>query len=343
MGLRVAVIGAGAVAGPHLKGFMRIPDLERIVVVDPDEAALAQKQADFPRIETTTEYRAVLDDPTIPFVDLCLPHHLHHPVTLEALEAGKDVFCEKPICTRVDHAREMAATADRLGRKLYVSLNQMFTPAHRRAKELIENGAIGTPLMGVWKMIGDEFARMNVREHWKGDVVKAGGGALFDTGMHAAYVLLDLFGQPRQVSAFARRLLVEHDNKGDDNSVAIIEFESGAVVTHAQTYTARSEPWNERKYVYGSLGSLHIDDTSVDAPLVLYSNDTRAGEPVPVEQLASLWEETVIRSVLHHVDCFVTGREPLYGTRLAIDALRLILAFYRSSETGKAVAWEDVG
>ena len=342
MSLNVGVIGGGAVAGPHLKGFMRIPELGRVVVADPNTAVLAQKRLDFPRIEATTDYRAVLYDPAIPFVDLCLPHHLHHRIALEALAAGKDVLCEKPICTRLDHAREMAATAERLGRKLYVSLNQMFTPAHRKAKELMDDGTIGSPLMGVWKMVGDEFARMNVREHWKGDVGKAGGGALFDTGMHAAYVLLDLFGQPRQVSAFARRLLVEHDNKGDDNSVAIIEFESGAVVTYAQTYTARSEPWNERKYVYGSLGSLHIDDTSADAPLVLYRNETRTGEPVPVEQLASLWEETVIRSVLHHVDCFVDGREPLYDTSLAIDALRLILGLYRSSETGRAVAWDEV-
>ena len=342
MSLNVGVIGAGAVSGPHLKGFMRVPDLERIVVADPDAEALARKRADFPRIKTTTDYRSVLEDPSIPFVDLCLPHHLHHPITLEALEAGKDVFCEKPICTRLDHAREMVATAERLGRRFYVSLNQMFTPAHRKAKELIEGGCIGTPLMGVWNMIGDEFARMNQRDHWKGDIGKAGGGALFDTGMHAAYVLLDFFGPARQVSAFARRLLVEHDNKGDDNSVAIIEFESGAVVTYAQSYTARSEPWNERKYVYGSLGSLHIDDTSSEAPLVLYSNETRAGEPVPVEQLTALWEETVIRSVLHHVDCCVTGREPLYDTTLAIDALRLILAFYRSSETSGAVLLDEM-
>jgi len=340
MELNVGLIGAGSVAGPHLQGLMRVPDLSRIVIVDPSAEALWQKQTEFPRVETATDYRAVLDDPEIQIVDICLPHHLHRDVVIEALEAGKDVLCEKPIATRLEDAIEMVATANRLARRFYVSLNQMFTPAHRKAKELIEQGALGKVLMGVWKMMGDEFARMNIREHWKGDIEKAGGGALFDTGMHAAYILLDLFGPARQASAFARRLLVEPDNKGDDNSVAIIEFQSGAVVTYAQSYTVRSEPWNEKKYIYGSEGSLHIDDTSVDESLVLYSNATRAGEPVPVEPLPSLWAETVARSVVHHMDCYVNGATPLYDTALAVDALRLVLALYRSSETGRAV---DVG
>ena len=342
MSLQIGIIGAGGVARPHLTGFMRVPDVERIVVADPDEAARQDKKGLFPQIETTADYREILSDPEIAIVDICLPHHLHRAVVVEALEAGKDVFCEKPIATRLEDAIEMVTTADRLGRKFYVSLNQMFTPAHRKAKELIVQGALGKVLMGVWKMMGDEFARMNAREHWKGDIGKAGGGALFDTGMHAAYVLLDLFGPARQVSAFARRLLVEPDNKGDDNSVAIIEFESGAVVTYAQSYTVRSEPWNERKYVYGSEGSLHIDDTSIDEPLILYSNATRAGTPVPVEPLPSLWAETVARSVRHHMDCYVNDKAPLYDTTLAVDALRLILALYRSSDTGRTVALDEV-
>ena len=208
---------------------------------------------------------------------------------------------------------------------------------------MIEQGKLGRLLMGVWKMMGDEFDTMNVRDHWKGDIEKAGGGALFDTGMHAAYVLLDLFGEAVKVSAFARRLLVEHDNKGDDNSVAIIEFASGALVTYAQSYTVRSEPWNERKYIYGAEGSLHIDDTSRDAPLVYYANHDPQGRAVEVETPSGLFEDTLVRSVVHHMDCYLNDREPLYDATLALDAMRLILACYRSSETGKAVLVEEMG
>lgn len=342
MSLQIGIIGAGGITRPHLMGFLEVPGVERIVVADVNEEALREKKRLFARIETTTDYHEILRDPDIAIVDICLPHFLHHRVAMEAFAAGKDVFCEKPIATRLDDAVEMVTTAERLGRKFYVSLNQMFTPAHRKAKEMIEQGALGKLLMGVWKMMGNEFARMNTREHWKGDIEKAGGGALFDTGMHAAYILLDLFGPARQVSAFARRLLVEPDNKGDDNSVAIIEFESGAVAAYAQSYTVRSEPWNEKKYIYGSEGSLRIDDTSSDAPLMYYTNGNPRGEVVDVERFEPLWERTLVESVVHHMDCYVNDKAPLYDTALAVEALRLILAFYRSSETGNAVRLDDI-
>ena len=342
MSLQIGIIGAGGIVRPHLMGFMQVPAVERIVVADVDEAALQDQKGLFPHIETTADYHEILSDPDIAIVDVCLPHFLHHRVVMEAFAAGKDVFCEKPVATTMSDAREMVGTAKEKGLKFYVSLNQMFTPAHRKAKEMIEQGKLGRLLMGVWKMMGNELARMNVRDHWKGDIEKAGGGALFDTGMHAAYVLLDLFGPARQVSAFARRLVVEHDNKGDDNSAAIIEFESGAVVTYAQSYTVRSEPWNERKFIYGSEGSLHIDDTSLDAPLTYYTNEKPSREVVGIERLDPLWEGTLIRSVAHHMDCYVNDRPPLYDTTLALDALRLILALYRSSETGRAVALDEV-
>ena len=251
-------------------------------------------------------------------------------------------MCEKPIATTLKDAREMADTAEKRGRKLYVSLNQMFTPAHRKAKEMIEAGKLGRLLMGVWKMIGNELGRMSIRDHWKGDIDKSGGGAFFDTGMHAAYVLLDLFGPAEKVAAFAKRLVVEHDNKGDDNSVAIIEFNSGAVVTYAQSYTIRSEGWNERKFLYGTEGSLHIDDTSHEAPLTFHSNHNPEGEVVAVENMEPLFAGTMSESIVHHVNCYLNDQPPLYNTQLAIDALKLVLAFYRSSETGKAVYVKEI-
>jgi len=342
MSLQVGIIGGGGITDAHLMGYSRISELERTVVADPDETALAARKRKFPHIETTGNYRDILSDPRIPLVDVCLPHHLHHALAMEALSAGKDVFCEKPIATTLQDAREMVETADRAGRKLYVSLNQMFTPAHRKAKEMIEAGKLGRLLMGVWKMIGNELERMGIEDHWKGDVRKAGGGALIDTGMHAAYVMLDLFGPAENVSAFARRLVVPHANKGDDNSVAVIEFKSGAVATYAQSYTVRSEQWNERKYVYGTEGSLHIDDTSPKAPLTYHSPENPEGRVIAVEEMDPLFAGTVAESVVHHMSCYLNDRPTLYSTQLAVDALQLILALYCSSETGRAVLVADI-
>jgi len=342
MGLQIGIVGAGGITRPHLQGFAQVPGIDRIVVADVNEAALATTKSAFPDIETTTDYHDLIADPDLALLDVCLPHFLHYPVVMEAFAGGKDVFCEKPIATRLDQAREMVRTAQETGRKFYVSLNQMFTPSHREAKHMIEQGKLGKLLMGVWKMMGNELGRMMIKENWKCDIEKSGGGAFFDTGVHAAYVLLDLFGEPLKVSAFTKRLVVPHENKGDDNSVAIIEFKSGAVVTYAQSYTVQSEGWNEKKYIYGTEGSLHIDDTSREAPLTYFANDCHAGTVVDVEIFESLWVDTLVRSVVHHMDCYMNDKLPLYETKLAIDATRLILALYRSSETGMAVTVDEV-
>ena len=89
MGLQIGLIGGGAIAGTHLMGYERLPDVERIVVADPNETVLAEKKKQFPHVETTRDYRDILADPKIALVDVCLPHYLHHPVTLEAFRRVK--------------------------------------------------------------------------------------------------------------------------------------------------------------------------------------------------------------------------------------------------------------
>jgi predicted dehydrogenase len=311
--------------------------VESIQVADPDEAARARLGAKFPSANIMSDYRVILEKPDVEIVDVSVPHYLHKPIVIEAIQAGKHVLCEKPIATNVSDAKDMVDAARANGVKLCILLNQMFAPAHRKAKEMIENDVIGRPFMGVWNMMGDALRKMRMKESWKGDKEKAGGGALIDTGMHAAYVLLDLFGKPARVSAFARRLIVEHENKGDDNSVVCMEFASGAVVSYAQSYAVTTEPWNEKKHIYGTRGSLHIDDTSVESPLLLCTDRAKPPAPVEIDRPALLWEDTIRRCIEHHVSHILHSTPLLYETELAIQALELMLACYESSETGCAV------
>lgn len=335
--MRIGVLGAGSVAIPHLLALKNLPQIDGIAVADVNPAALRKVRDLIGGLETTGDYRELIADPRIPLVDVCLPHHLHCPVTLEAFAAGKDVILEKPIALTLEEADRMIAEAGRRKRWFAVALNQMFLPEHEKARELIRNGTLGRPFLGVWKMIGDEFLRMSDERSWKCETARAGGGALFDTGTHAACVMLDLFGAPVRASAFARRILVECGSKGDDNAVGIVEFASGALVALAETYTARSEDWNERKYVYGSEASLEIDSADRDAPLTIRTNRDHAPRAVAVERMENSWEGSIARCLAHHLDCYVGGKPPLYGHDLAKKTLELILALYRSDRTGKAV------
>ncbi len=340
--MNIGIIGAGGIAEKHIASFSNMAEIGSLTVVDISVKTLDGLKKQFPSISTTTDYQTALEDPEIAVVDICLPHYLHRQFVFRALDAGKHVFCEKPISITLEDAYAMKQKAKDKNLKLCILLNQMFTPAHRKAKEMIAKGDLGRVFLGVWNMMGNELARMQIEDNWKCDIKKSGGGALLDTGMHAAYVLLDLFGKAKQVTAISRRLVVEHDNKGEDNVLVSIEFMSGALVSYTQSYTVTSERWNERKYIYGTKGSIHIDDTSIDAPLSYYAEDDKNCHIVEVDRTVSIFDETIDMCLKHHVSHLINGTPLLYTTDLAIEALRLIHACYRANDLKRTVEVDEI-
>ena len=112
-------------------------------------------------------------------------------------------------------------------------------------------------------MAGNELAPLSNPDHWKGIWDRAGGGFMIDTGYHAFYLLLYLFGLPNAVTGCARRLVVQAPNKADDNAVCILEYEN-IIATGVGSYSVASEGWSETRTLYGTEGSLHIQDSPVE-------------------------------------------------------------------------------
>ncbi len=138
--MNVGIIGASGIAKKHLTVFNTIGEVASVSVADTSIEALDGAKRQFPAIAVITDYRTILQDAAIEMVDICLPHHLHRQVAFEALDAGKHVFCEKPIAITLGDAYAMDQRAKEKNLKLCILLNQMFTPAHRKAKEMIDNG-----------------------------------------------------------------------------------------------------------------------------------------------------------------------------------------------------------
>ncbi|MBC7328025.1 Gfo/Idh/MocA family oxidoreductase [bacterium] len=332
----IGLIGAGAIANAHLFAYSQNPLIKEIALADVNEEALARMKANYPKVRKTfTDYRRMLEDEAIQIIDICLPHYLHHRVTIDSLSAGKDVICEKPIAITLEEADDMIETARRLGKRLFISMNQRFMPYHKEAKKLIDEGKIGKPFLAVFNIMGNAFNEMNAPDHWKGSWDKAGGGALFDTGYHAIYMMLYFLGKPKAVIASTKRLLVKPDNKADDNSVAILEFED-ALGTIAVSYTIFSEGWSEKRYIYGTEGSLHIQD-EIEDNLVLFKN----GQPqrIDVNHPKDIHPHpySVKCALDHFIDCVVKDKEPEVKAEEARETLAVALAIYRSAREGKKV------
>lgn len=318
-----------------MEGYVKSIHADAVVLADTSQERLRAMTDEWGIIkETVTDYRELLNDDSIDVIDCCLPHYLHYPVVMDALRAGKHAIVEKPIAMTVEQGQEMIAEAKARGKKLFVSLNQRMFPAHLKAKELLDEGLVGTPFLGIANIIGNEFRNMNNPDHWKGSWEKAGGGALIDTGFHAVYMMQHFLGEAHAVTARTRRLVVKPDNKADDNSCVIMDCPKNVTVNIVVTYTALAHPWTEQRHIFGTEGSIHIYDGE-DEPLVLV-RDQAAG-PIKVARPLNVNWYSIARCLDHFLDCIVNDKQPDIKPEEAVSALRTILAAYESDKKGQRV------
>lgn len=334
MGVKIGLIGAGGVTRPHLAAFVRHTGVGSIALADPSQSARDALMADFGIIrQQYDDYRSLLEDDSISIVDICTPHCFHASQAIDALQAGKDVIIEKPLAMTVEECDEMIRVSAETGRRLLCSLCMRRFPAHIRAAELLRQGAIGKPLMGMVTVIGNEYPRMNDPENWKGDWEKAGGGAMFDTGYHAVYTLQQFFGPASAVTMTGKRLLVEPENKADDTSVVALEMQSGVLCSIVVTYVAIGDRWSEERRLVGTEGSLLIrDDPEDEMPLLLLqSNDYRT---IRVRNAPGVAAYAIRELVSEFVDCILTGAETDVTLDEARAAVATCAAAYESWRTG---------
>jgi predicted dehydrogenase len=338
MGMHVAVIGGGFVGRVHLEAMLDHPAVSAVSLAEADAGALAELAGRYPLARTTTDYRALLDDPTVDIVDVCLPHDLHHPVALEAFAAGKPVIADKPIANTLLEADEMLAAAEAAGRRFFVALNERFLPVHQRVGELLAEGFVGRPSLAQLVVAGSELPRLRLPGHWKGTWERAGGGALADSGTHLVDLAHSWFGQPLAVRCHLARHVVETPDRADDTAALIMEY-PGLTVTLVVTYAAAGQPWSETRAIWGEAGSIHVRLEDAE-PLVAWKDGQRL--PQAVEHEADWWAWSVKRGLAHALDALDRDLPFAVTPADARAALLTVRAAYLAAGDGRRVALEEL-
>lgn len=257
--LRVAVIGAGLIAqNEHLPAWQDCPGASVVAVADVSEPVAVQAAEKFGVPRHVLDYRELLDDPSIDVIDLCLPSALHAEAAIAALQAGKHVFCEKPLTTsRRDAARVLAAWRTS-GKKLMVG-------QHLRFNAMVQSlrGFLGERGLGHVYFARAQWLR---RRRLPGkaaftDKKLSGGGALYDLGVHLLDLTWWMMGCPRPVAASGATFshLARRGDLGsewgewnsakidvEDFAAGFIRFENGAVLSLEATwlaFTPEAEMW----------------------------------------------------------------------------------------------------
>ncbi len=250
--IRCGIIGYGAIFnfgkfhGLKIKG---IEDLKLTSVFSRSTKRTNAAKEDFPEIETYNHITTMLKKADIDMVVVVTPHNTHASIALQCLRAGKHVIVEKPMCITVGNATCMIREAKRVNKMLAVFHNRRHDGNYRTIKEVVDKG-----------MIGDVFyvevadTSYGPRGYgWRSDN-KISGGVLYDWGSHAIDWVLDLIpSRIVSVTGFFHKL-VWNDVTNEDQGLAIISFENGAVAQVIASSIARlSKPlW----YILGTKGAI---------------------------------------------------------------------------------------
>jgi predicted dehydrogenase len=197
--LRIGVIGVGQIGQVHLENYRRIPEVEVVAIADLDLAHAQSVKDRYGVPDVYADFHELLARPDIQAVDVCLHNNLHMPVSVAALEAGKHVYCEKPMAGSYRDAERMYQTAQAMGLKLSIQLNTLFSNENKAAKFLIDQGSLGK-LYHARSVGHRRRGRPYVDGYGSPAFVQkevASGGALYDMGVYHITSLLYLLGNPK--------------------------------------------------------------------------------------------------------------------------------------------------
>ncbi len=345
MSIGVGIVGAGGVCLAHLQAYAQIPDVNVVALCDVDRELCQSTANEFHVPVCSSDYKSLLADPKIDLMDICLPTYLHHPVAMAAVQAGKNVLLEKPIAMNLREADEMIEAAAEAGVKLYVAFNQRLMPVHRKVKEMLASSEIGRPFLAMGTIIGDEFARMNQSDNWKGTWDRAGGGAFGDSGIHQIDLMNYWFGVPEAISLTANRYVVECEHKAEDTAAAVIEY-PGVMVNLVVTYSAIGDAWRETKEIFGTGGSLHVlNEDSKPLRRVIgkgQNPETVEVEHFPGSSFGGWWNYSIFKGLQHFIGCLMSDTEPIVTAEDARLTLRVMLAGYESAKTGRRIKITEI-
>jgi predicted dehydrogenase len=266
--LKGAFIGFGNVAANgHLPGWRGRDDVRIVAATD---AAASRKDA-FLAACPDGRWHASVDDllsgERLDFVDICAPPGSHAALIERALRAGLHVLSEKPLVTRVEDAKRMAAAAARAGRVLHTVHNWLEAPICRKISALVDEGAIGAVRSVRWRTHRTQPAiavSVDGVANWRVDPAQAGGGVLFDHGWHALYCVTRWAGVANGVAA---RLETRRFHQQPLEDTATVDLDTASGVSNIFLTWAAHERANTTE-IDGDHGEIRVSGDAV----VLKSN-----------------------------------------------------------------------
>ena len=362
--VRIGIIGCGGIAtGKHLPALHKLSNIEMVAFCDliRSRAESAAKNYGTPDAKVYENYKELLEDKTIDVVHVLTPNRSHSFISVDAMEAGKHVMCEKPMAINAEEAKKMVDAAKRTGKKLTIGYQNRQRNDSLFAKAEVEAGTLGeiyyaraTALrrraVPTWGVFLNEYEQ--------------GGGPLIDIGTHALDLTLWCMNnyKPKYCVGSVYKKLgkkfptgntwgdwTEEQFTVEDSAFGFIKMKNGATIYLEASWALNTLDVNEAKTILcgdkggadmlGKDGGLRINgekysktfvtEPDLKAGGVAFYDGTTGGDPAELE--ARAW----IAHVLDDSKPLVTKPEQAYVVTQILEAI------YRSAETNRPVYFEN--
>ena len=338
----IGIIGCGKIAQiRHIPELAAHPQARLTGYYNPTRSRAEQMARQYGG-KVYPDIASLLADPEVDAVVISLANSAHASVTIQALEAGKDVLCEKPMATTLEECEAMLDAARRTGRLLLIAQNQRLTRAHREARRMVAEGELGKILTfrTTFGHSGPENWSINPgKGTWFFSKEKAAMGVMADLGIHKTDLIQYLLG--RRITGVSA-LLSTLDKTGpddrpievDDNALCLFRMEGGIVGTMTASWTYYGQEDNST-ILYGTKGILRIyDDPQYALQWIEADGTVRNIDAEPIQTNDNQTFSGI-------ADAFLEALETRDGGTLSAEsvlpAMKAVFAAIRSSEQGRFI------
>jgi len=350
--LGVGMLGYAFMGKAHTNALKKLPYMmypppaipRLVAIAGRTEDAVAEAAKRYGYEGYYLDWREMLNDDNIHVFDNGGPNNMHAEPTIAAAQAGKHVFCEKPLARNAEEAQTMLQAVEKAGVQNMVAFNYRFVPALALARQLIQEGRLGriyhfrAIYLQEWIM-DPQFERV-----WRLTKEVSGSGALGDLGSHIIDLARYLVGEPTKVMGMAKTFITERplpDGSGmgkvdvDDAFTALLEFDNGAMGTLEATRFAKGRRNHQIIEINGEKGSIHFNLERLNELNVYWNDDSDGATPGFRNVLVTEpthpylenwwpqghiigWEHTFVHEFTHFFDAIVNGKsvDPIGATFL---------------------------
>ena len=370
----LGVIGCGTFCDAYLRNLGPVYRNVRPVGcadLNTEAAQAAAARWNIPKVYTTEE---MLADPEVDIVLILTNPGSHYSLTMQALKAGKHVYCEKPLATSLEQAHEIVAFAEEQGLFVGSAPDTFLSPEFQTVRKLIDDGQIGKVISVTANYVGPGADLWHPNP---GFLYKKGGGPVLDMAPYFLTTLVSMLGPIEQLFFFANRGFDVRRIHGADvdvevmtNYCGVLQFAGGAVGNINMSY----DQWksdlpgleiygtegviiapdpntmmgpvkllkaaeDNSTVLYGTKGEMRIYDDPAHSIVVKLSDGTL--QTYDVEQIQTNDNQTKSGVIDLWVDCLKEGRQPEISGASVLSAMRAVFASIQSAETGKTVEIEE--